>query len=145
MIIIPSQITYATWPIPDIRALSSISNRRLNTKRRVTFLRTILLSPPPKTEAQGSWDINLLQNPIAISNNVYFNCSGPKLKGTGTGGVGSDSSPVFEDPLVTGWTYDISEESPANKDPISFQKIKGDWGPPNLHFPQKGTPPSCSH
>lgn len=84
-------------------------------------------------------------NPLAISNNVYFNCAGPKLKTEGTGGAGSDSSPIHGNPLVTGWTYDLSEESPAHKDSISFQKIKGEWGPPNLRLPQQGTPPSCSH
>lgn len=108
-----------------------------------SFTNNIVISAS-KSGSSGFVGYQSPPNPIAISNNVYFNCSGPKLKSTGTGGVGSDSSPVFQNPLVTGWTYDISEESPANKDPISFQKIKGDWGPPNLHFPQQGTPPSCS-
>lgn len=82
-------------------------------------------------------------NPIAISNNLYFSCSRGKPKSGGEGGAGADSSPVFENPHLAGWTYDLPDGSPAGKDPISFQKIEGNWGPPGMTFPQKGTPPSC--
>jgi hypothetical protein len=83
-------------------------------------------------------------NPLAISSNLYFNCSGgSKLKSSGTSGAGNDSSPLFENPHLSGWTYDISDESSTSK--ISFEKIEGNWGPPGLTLPQQGTPPSCSH
>jgi hypothetical protein len=109
-----------------------------------SFSNNIVLSAS-KSGGSGFVGYESPPNAIAISNNVYFNCSGHKVKSAGTGGAGSDSSPLFENPRVSGWTYSISEESPANKDPISFQRIKGDWGPPNLKFPQQGTPPSCSN
>jgi len=107
------------------------------------FTNNIILSGS-KHGGSGFMGYNAPPNPLAISNNVYFSCSGSKPKSVGTGGAGGDSSPVFENPRVSGWTYDIADGSSANKDSISFQKIEGGWGPPNLKFPERGTPPSCS-
>jgi hypothetical protein len=107
-----------------------------------SFTKNIIISAS-KNGGSGFVGSQSPPNPMTISNNLYFNCSGVKPKSVGTGGAGSDSSPLFENPHLTGWTYDISDESPSNK--ISFEKIQGNWGPPGLTLPQRGTPPSCSH
>lgn len=78
-----------------------------------------------------------------ITNNVYHNYGGGAE--VSTGNLDSDSSPVREDPLISGWNYAVASNSPVFNSPVNFPAIKGNWGPPGFVLPQTGTVPSCPH
>jgi hypothetical protein len=84
-------------------------------------------------------------NPMTISNNAYYNYVGSSINSTGADGAGSDVDPVYENPQVSGWTYNIAGVSPVFNSPVLFPGIIGGWGPPGFAIPQNGTPPSCPH
>jgi hypothetical protein len=84
-------------------------------------------------------------NPMTISNNAYYNYVGSSINSSGTGGAGSDVDPVYENPQLSGWTYNIANVSPVFNSPVVFPGIMGGWGPPGFAIPQTGTPPSCPH
>jgi len=84
-------------------------------------------------------------NPMTISDNAYYNYVGTSITSTGTDGAGSDTDPVYENPQLSGWTYQIATGSPVLNDPVDFPGIVGGWGPPGFAIPQTGTPPSCPH
>lgn len=84
-------------------------------------------------------------NPMNISDNAYYNYVGSSVKTTGNAAVGSDTHPVYENPQLSGWKYQIATGSPVLNSPVQFPGITGGWGPPGLVVPPKGTPPSCPH
>ena len=84
-------------------------------------------------------------NPATIRNNLYFNYVGSSIYSGGSGGSGSDSSPVYANPQLSTWCYTVASTSPAFVTPISFTGIKQSWGPPNFVIPTVGTPPSSPH
>ncbi len=81
-------------------------------------------------------------NNPTISANDYHNYAGASIS---TGGHYSDSSPVSQDPGLSGWTYDIQAGSPILSAPVNFPGLTRGWGPPGYAIPEAGTPPSCSH
>ena len=71
--------------------------------------------------------------PLTIADNDYWNYgSGGDLVSIGNGGAGSDTDPTYEDPQLSGWTYDISGGSPVFGLPVNFPSITSDGGPPGL-------------
>jgi hypothetical protein len=82
-------------------------------------------------------------NAPAIANNDYFSYDGGAP--IGTGGAYSDSSPVSEDPQLSGWKYQLAPSSPVFQAPVSFPGIDAGWGPPGYALPDSGTPPSPPH
>jgi hypothetical protein len=78
-----------------------------------------------------------------IANNLYFNSRGGSLS-TGGNGIGDASPVIGQDPLVSGWTYDLNANSPAFSAPVNFMAIVGGWGPPGYVIPQSGTAPSTA-
>jgi len=88
---------------------------------------------------------SLPPTPMTISDNAYYNYVGSAITSSGTGGAGSDSNPVYEDPQLSGWTYALATGSPVLESPVEFVGITGGWGPSGFAIPQTGTPPSCPH
>jgi hypothetical protein len=84
-------------------------------------------------------------NPMTIKNNVYYNYLGSSINSSGTGGAGSDSNPLYENPQLSGWTYNIAAGSPVFNLPVLFSEIIGGWGLPSPSMPQTGSPPSCPY
>ena len=84
-------------------------------------------------------------SPMIISNNAYYNYVGSSIKTIGNVAAGSDTHPVYENPQLSGWNYQIATESPVFNSPVLFPGITGGWGPPGFVVPDKGTPPSCPH
>jgi hypothetical protein len=84
-------------------------------------------------------------DPMVINDNAYYNYVGSGVKYTGNAYVGSDSGPVYEDPQISGWTYNIASDSPVFSSPVSFPGLQRTWGPPGFSIPQTGTAPSCPH
>lgn len=78
-----------------------------------------------------------------IQNNVYYNYAGGQVFSNGV--VVSDSKPLNEDALLSGWNYQITAGSPVFASPVNFQPIVGGWGPPGFAIPQSGTAPSSPH
>ena len=56
-----------------------------------------------------------------------------------------DASPVFADPQLSCWTYDLASGSPVYSAPVSFVPLPRGWGPPGYTIPATGTPPSQPH
>jgi hypothetical protein len=90
--------------------------------------------------------------PLSISNNAYWNYTGPNtnVKTTGPASVGSDSKPTFEDPQLSCWAVTIAGGSPVFSPPVSFtNSFPTSWGLPDFTIPQTGTPtptaPSWPH
>jgi len=79
-----------------------------------------------------------------IAHNLFYNYGGG---GISTGGNSfTDASPIMnQNPLVSGWTYELSAASPANSSPMDFTPIVGQWGPPGYSIPETGTAPSSPH
>jgi hypothetical protein len=96
--------------------------------------------------AGGGGDYALLSgsplNSPAIKNNDYYSYGSTAI---GSGGAYVDADPVSENPLISGWTYEIASSSPVFKAPVSFTALVGDWGPPGFVLPETGTPPSSPH
>ncbi len=84
-------------------------------------------------------------DPMIINDNAYHNYVGSTIKSTGNKYVGSDHDPVYENPRISGWTYNIAAESTVFHSPVSFPAIVRGWGPPGFVIPHQGTPPSCPH
>ncbi|MFZ2523238.1 MAG: dockerin type I domain-containing protein, partial [Minisyncoccia bacterium] len=74
-----------------------------------------------------------------VRNNLYWNYSGGQIYITGDI---QDSSPVRQNPQLSGWDYRISPSSPALTSSVGFTPLIGGWGPPGFVIPQSGTPPS---
>jgi hypothetical protein len=65
-----------------------------------------------------------------IQNNMYYNAGGGAE--TTTGNYKGDTAPVHANPLITtgtGSLYPIAPTSPAYNPPVSFQPIRGGFGP----------------
>jgi hypothetical protein len=79
-----------------------------------------------------------------IQNNAYWNyAAGGPVSSNGT--VASDSSPITEDPQLSGWTYEIASGSPVYNSPVNFAPIVGGWGPTGYVIPESGVAPSSPH
>jgi hypothetical protein len=78
--------------------------------------------------------------PLTIAHNAYYNYVGSSINYSGT--AGTDASPIYENPMLTGWTYTLAGNSPVYATPISFPSLPASWGPPGFVVPQNGTPPS---
>ena len=68
-----------------------------------------------------------------IAHNVYFNYGGGAA--TTTGDVVSDSSPIIENPQLSGSAYTMAAGSPVFSS-IDFTPIVGGWGPTGFVIPQ---------
>jgi VCBS repeat-containing protein len=75
-----------------------------------------------------------------IQDNVYFNYAGGQVRTDGN--LSTDSNPIFENPQISGWSYQITKSSPVFTAPINFSAILGGWGPPGFVIPQTGAVPS---
>lgn len=82
-------------------------------------------------------------HPMTIDNNVYFNYVGSSITSTGTGGVGSDSHPVYKNPQISCWAPHIRSSGRAFSSSASSPTRS--WGPPGFVIPQSGTAPSWPH
>ena len=79
-----------------------------------------------------------------LANNLYYNYGSGGLSTRGNSFA--DASPVTgKDPLISGWTYQLADDSPAYSAPVAFTPIVGGWGPPGYSIPQNGTAPSSPH
>jgi hypothetical protein len=83
---------------------------------------------------------NSVASNYTIGNNVYYNYAGGQVRTDGS--IVGDTSPIMEDPLVTGWNYAIDPNSPVFNSPVNFPRIIGGWGPPGIVIPQTGIVPS---
>jgi hypothetical protein len=81
-------------------------------------------------------------NAPTIMNNDYYNYGGSAIS---SGGSYKDTSPVSENPQISGWTYTIAPGSLVFNAPVNFPPIVGGWGPPGFVIPETGTPPSSPH
>jgi hypothetical protein len=108
------------------------------------FEHNIVISASTGT-GYGFYGATQTPTPMTISDNAYYNYVGSSIKTTGNAFVGSDSNPVYENPQLSGWTYNIATASPVFDSPVEFPGIMGGWGPPGFVIPQTGTPPSCPH
>jgi predicted xylan-binding protein with Ca-dependent carbohydrate-binding module/parallel beta helix pectate lyase-like protein len=80
-----------------------------------------------------SWATNISGQALPTdSNNVYHSYGSGGIS-TGADGI-NDSNPIFEDPQLSGWTYNTAAGSPI--------QIIGGWGPAGYIIPQTGTTPS---
>lgn len=78
----------------------------------------------------------------SIENNLYWNYApGGAIFPNGT--AISDSSPVYENPQISGWSYILAPGSPALTS-IAFQGIPYLWGPADLIFPLLASLPDLS-
>jgi hypothetical protein len=93
----------------------------------------------------GYWGTTRTPTPMTITHNAYYNYVGSSIKHTGNWPVGSDSDPVYENPKLSGWTYDLAVGSAVFDSPVSFAGIVRGWGPPGFVIPETGTAPSCPH
>ena len=83
--------------------------------------------------------------PPTIRNNVYHQYGGALLNTGGFQGLTGDSAPIFTDPQLSCWTYNVASFSPIFNAPVSFVAVPRIWGPPGYSVPQTGTPPSQPH
>jgi len=109
-----------------------------------TFEHNIVISASTGT-GFGYWGATRTPTPMTITDNAYYNYVGSSIKYTGNTNVGSDTNPVYEEPLLSGWTYKMLAASSVFLSPVSFPGIVGGWGPPGFVIPHFGTPPSCPH
>jgi hypothetical protein len=109
-----------------------------------TFEHNIVISASTGT-GFGYWGATKTPTPMTINYNAYYNHVGSSIKYTGNANVGSDTYPVYEEPLLFGWTYKILVGSPVFLPPVAFPGIVGGWGPPGFVVPHIGTPPACPH
>jgi hypothetical protein len=93
----------------------------------------------------GYYGATRTPTPMTITDNGYYNYVGTSIKDTGNEYVGSDADPVYADPQITGWTYEIASDSPVFKSPVSFPGLTRGWGPPGFVIPQTGTAPAVPH
>jgi Right handed beta helix region len=80
-----------------------------------------------------------------IRNNVYHQYAGAAVNTDGFSGLDGDSAPIYADPQLSCWTYNVESFSPIYNPPVSFVVIPQEWGPPGYSVPQTGTPPSQPH
>jgi Big-like domain-containing protein/IPT/TIG domain-containing protein len=81
-----------------------------------------------------------------IKNNLYHQyAAGGAIYTDGWNGLNGDASPVFADPQLACWTYDLTGGSPVYSAPVSFVSLPRNWGPPGYNIPATGTPPSQPH
>ena len=118
--------------------------RAFNTMTGNVFANNIVISASTGSGA-GFAGSAQTADPMKISDNTYYNYVGSSIKTTGTVAVGSDTHPVYENPQLSGWTYQIATGSPVFNSPVKFPEIAGDWGPPGFVVPRHGTPPSSPH
>jgi hypothetical protein len=70
---------------------------------------------------------------FTIADNVYYNYSGGQVLTDGPDA--SDSSPILENPMLSGDLYSVASNSPAFSSAVSFKAIAGNWGPPGFTIP----------
>jgi Bacterial Ig domain/IPT/TIG domain len=81
-----------------------------------------------------------------IKNNVYHQyAAGAAIHTDGWNGLNGDASPVFADPQLSCWTYDLAGGSTVYSAPVSLVPLPRGWGPPGYTIPATGTPPSQPH
>jgi hypothetical protein len=73
---------------------------------------------------------------FTIRDNVYHNRAGGQVRTDGP--LASDSNPIFENPRISGWTYQIADGSPVFRPSVNFPRIVGGWGPPGFVIPRPG-------
>ena len=83
------------------------------------------------------------QHAPTIASNDYWSYSGAQIS-SGSGSYG-DTSPLRDDPAVSGWDYEMAAGSPVFVAPVSFTRLVGGWGPPGYVLPETGTAPSSPH
>jgi parallel beta-helix repeat protein len=106
----------------------------------------IVIAGSAGAAGQGYLGSNSPPAPMTVQHNAYHNYVGASVNSTGSGGAGSDASPVSVDPQLSCWAYNISATSPALSPPVSLPGvIIGGWGPPGFIVPQIGTVPSSPH
>jgi len=108
------------------------------------FEHNIVISASSGT-GNGFYGATRTPNPMTIKNNAYYNYVGSSINDTGNWAVGSDTNPVYENPQLSGWTYNIAAGSKVFHSPVSFPGIVGGWGPPGFVIPHSGTPPASPH
>jgi Right handed beta helix region len=109
-----------------------------------SFKNNIVISASHGT-GYGYYGATRTPTPMTIADNIYYNYVGSSIKHTGNQYVGSDTDPVYENPRLSGWTYNLPSGSPVFDSPVSFRGFMRAWGPPGFQVPQTGTPPSCPH
>lgn len=77
-----------------------------------------------------------MDNPMAVTNNAYWNYNGTSVKNTG------DTNPTYEDPKLSGWSVGQFLSSSVFNPPVSWSCLAGAWGPPGFAIPTTGTAPS---
>jgi parallel beta-helix repeat protein len=112
---------------------------------RNTFTNNIVIAASASASASASAGyIGYEPNaPATIANNIYWNYESPNtnIKTTGSGGAGSDTNPVFEDPQISTLHYTVAQGSPVYDAPVSFPGIVGSWGPDGFTIPYVRTAP----
>jgi hypothetical protein len=116
--------------------------RNLQTMPGNVFSNNIVISGSTGSSS-GFYGATRTPTPMTISNNAYYNYVGSSIKSSG--GAGTDTNPVYENPQLSGWKYKIATGSPVFNSPVLFPGILGGWGPPGFPMPKTGTPPSCPH
>jgi hypothetical protein len=82
--------------------------------------------------------------PAEVLFNLYYNYGGGGMSAQGN--VFSDAEPVMgQDPLVSGYSYQIAGSSPVYHTAVNLIPITGGWGPPGYVLPENGTPPSSPY
>ncbi len=71
---------------------------------------------------------------FTIADNMYYNYGGGQILTNGP--VSSDTNPVVQSPLASGWAYQLSSSSPALTGAIAFAPLAGGWGPRGFVMPQ---------
>jgi hypothetical protein len=80
-----------------------------------------------------------------IRNNAYHWYAGAAIQTGGLHGLNGDVSPVYVDPHLLCWGYELDRDSPIYKSPVGFIPGPRQWGPPGYVLPKSGTPPSQPH
>jgi parallel beta-helix repeat protein len=98
-----------------------------------TFTGNIILNSGSSVEPAW-YDLTGGATPPTVANNVYYNSSGGPT--SDSGGNITDSSPVYENPEISGSTYAIAAGSPVFSGSVNFPTITGGWGPPGYNISQ---------
>jgi hypothetical protein len=83
---------------------------------------------------------NSVAGNYTITNNVYYNYFSGQIRMDGL--IVGDSSPIVENPQITGMSYNIAAGSPVFNSPVNFPPIAGGWGPPGFAIQRDGVIPS---
>jgi hypothetical protein len=99
--------------------------RHLQTMPGNVFSNNIVISGSTGSSA-GFYGATRTPTPMTISNNAYYNYVGSSIKSSG--GAGTDTNPVYENPQLSGWKYKIATGSPVLNPPSCFRKFWEDGG-----------------